>query len=286
MPSTLAGIFLALFSAVSWGSGDFVGGLATRKLHVMQVLFLSATFGMFAQLALALAWGEPFPARADIIWAMGAGFGGFFGLSVLYYGLAHAQSAVVTTVSSLTSAALLVLLGYTQSGAPSNFQFAGILCGLAGIILLTWLPTALPSTGPVPAMSRSIWLGVASGLGFAVFFGMVVQVDDHFIFAPLVATRLVSVLASLGFLLALRQPLPSPTQNPVALLAGLLDAGGNVLFLAATARARLDVVSVLAATYPAFTVLLGALVLREHIRRRQWLGILLCVSAAALFGLN
>ncbi len=47
-------ILLGLAAAVLYGGGDFIGGMATRRAHVLTVLMLAETAGAIAALAAAL----------------------------------------------------------------------------------------------------------------------------------------------------------------------------------------------------------------------------------------
>jgi drug/metabolite transporter (DMT)-like permease len=69
---------------------------------------------------------------------------------------------------------------------------------------------------------------------------------------------------------------------PVAILAGVLDVAGNIFFILASQTGRLDVSAVLGALYPASTVLLAWMILKEKIGRLQFGGILLALLAIAL----
>jgi len=56
-------------------------------------------------------------------------------------------------------------------------------------------------------------------------------------------------------------------------ITGVLDALGNLLFSIASHLGRLDVSAVLGSLYPAATVLLAWLFLKEKLRFQQWVGV-------------
>lgn len=76
--------------------------------------------------------------------------------------------------------------------------------------------------------------------------------------------------------------MPALTANPIALVAGVFDAGGNVLFLFARQYTRLDIAAVLSSFYPVATVVLARVILRERVTPLQWLGAGVCLAAVAL----
>jgi len=65
-------------------------------------------------------------------------------------------------------------------------------------------------------------------------------------------------------------------------VAGLLATSAAVAFLLATQTGLLTVASVVTSLYPAITIALAALVLRERIHGPQGLGLLLCAVAVGL----
>ena len=83
-------------------------------------------------------------------------------------------------------------------------------------------------------------------------------------------------------LLLRRVALPTLDSSPIAILAGLLDTGGNVLYLAAKQFTRLDVAVVLSSLYPVSTVLLASLLLKQRVSPVQWIGTGLCMAAVVL----
>ncbi len=158
----LSGSALALASAVVYGSGDFFGGLASRRLHPFQVLTISSFVGFFVMLGLAVVRGETWPSVEDLIWAGLAGSLGMLGLAALYRGLAMGESAIVSPTSGVVGAALPVLVGIITQGFPSSIQLAGFAVAIPGIWLVTKQPDASRQKDPhrflagLPGRSR-LW---------------------------------------------------------------------------------------------------------------------------------
>lgn len=277
--SHLVGIACALASALVWGGGDFSGGLATRRSHQLHVLVLSIASGIGLLLVGAVVAGEAFPAWPGVLWAALAGLSGMLGLSMLYRGLALGQAASVAPTAAVISAALPVVFSGITEGLPGLARLVGLLLALFGIGLVSM------STSPAPTGKSATPLALFAGLGFGGFFILIAQVEDGVLFTPLIVARSVALVSALVLLWWQRVPLPGIRHNSVALLAGLLDAGGNILYLLAKQFTRLDVAAVLSSLYPATTVLLAWLLLKEQVSGRQWLGAAVCLLAVALIAL-
>jgi drug/metabolite transporter (DMT)-like permease len=65
-------------------------------------------------------------------------------------------------------------------------------------------------------------------------------------------------------------------------ISGAVDMTANALYLLATRQGQLALVAVLASLYPAATVLLALVVLRERLRPLQLAGVALALLAVAL----
>jgi drug/metabolite transporter (DMT)-like permease len=276
LSGNLLGILCALTSALSWGSGDFSGGLATRRASQYHVLAVSALSGIAALGILALAWRETLPSPLSALWAGLAGLGGALGIVALYRGLATGNAASVAPTSAVIAAALPVLYAAVTVGLPATAKLAGFAVALVGL----WLVAQSAGAGGV---GRSgLGLGALAGVGFGTFFILIAQAAPQSVFTPLIIARSAMLGTALLLMLARRLPLPSLTANPIALATGVLDAGGNIFYILARQFTRLDVAVVLASLYPAATVVLARVVLKERITRQQWLGAALCLVAVAL----
>jgi len=271
------GVIFALASAIAWGGADFCGGLASRRSSHLEVLALSRISLVTVLTVLAVLAGETFPPIGDVIWAAPAGACGALGLAALYKGLATERSSFVIPAAGVVGAAMPVLLSAIVEGLLPILQQAGLLIALAGI----WLVSEGHRT-KISVASRGLILGTLAGLGFGAFFVFLGQVETEMTFAPLaVATSAGLVVAGVILLIA-RAPLPAPTRNPVALLTGVLDAAGAVLYFLAIRWIRVDVAAVLGSLYPAIAVLLFWYVMKERVAKAQWVGIAICVAAIAL----
>ena len=280
LPADLSGILLALTSAFIWGAGDFSGGFAARRDNQYKVLALAALSGIAVLLAAATLRGESLPSPDSTLWAILAGASGGLGLAALYRGLARGQAASVAPTAAVIGAILPVVFSGFVEGLPGMTRLAGFALACLGI----WLVSQ--TTPQDTELSRpSFVLACLAGAGFGGFFIFIAQVEQGLVFTPLIVTRCITLCVALLLLRIRRLPWGSVTPNPIALVAGVLDAGGNVFYLLAKQATRLDVAAVLSSLYPASTVLLSCIVLKEKVTRTQWLGVAVCLAAIAFITL-
>lgn len=271
-----SGVVLALCSALVWGSGDYCGGRAARRLDPFQVLALAAVSGIGLLAAAALIAGESLPGLDSVLWSAGAGVAGACGIVALYRGLAVGNAATVAPLAAVVAAVLPVLFTVALEGAPQVVQLGGFVLALAGIGLVA---RATPTGGDSHLGAK---LGVLAGVGFGGFLILIAQVEAAAVYVPLAVARLVMLVTAVATLAARRVPLPAPFGTPIGLVAGVLDAGGNILYLLARQQVRLDVAAVLSSLYPVATVVLARLVSREPVTRMQWVGAVVCLMAVVL----
>lgn len=271
----LTAIF-ALSAAAAWGSGDFTGGIASRRSSPFHTIFISYTVGMFALLLVALVNQERMSSAPDLLWGAVAGLSGLVGLIFLFRGFAAGRMGIVAPISASLATAIPVVFTAITEGLPRLLQLLGFGLAVTGI----WLLSRPESLSSRPA---GIGLAMLAGLGFGGFFTALNQVSDGAIFWPLVSGRLACLVAMMIFALTTRKTLFVP-RSPIGImvLAGLLDASGNLFFLLAVQSGRLDVATVLGSLYPAVTTFLAWLIAREHMARLQMLGVAVAVLAIVL----
>jgi uncharacterized membrane protein len=277
----MAAIF-ALSAAVAYGVGDFLGGVAARRVPPTAVVLWSHVVGLVMMAAAAPLVGGDLSMQTLAIGAV-AGLLGALGVTLFYQALAMGAMSVIAPIGALLSAAVPVVVGIGTGDRPSPAALAGIALALGAVVLIS---RESPHLATVPVRWQAVGLAIAAGLGFGFFFVALDQAGDGVGIWPLVGARVASVgmFAVLGAARLTSAALPRGVAG-AAVGCGALDAGANVLYLLALSHGLLSVVSVLTALYPAGTVLLARYVLGEHLSPVQRAGLGVAVAAAVLIAL-
>jgi drug/metabolite transporter (DMT)-like permease len=230
--------------------------------------------------SVALAQHGNFPSRASILWAVAAGALGGFSLSLFYRALAMGQMGITAPISALIGAAIPTLVDIALEGAPNRWT----ICGFVLAILAIWLITRPEPSGDKSGSGRPAGVGMAAlaGVGFAGFYLCVHQAAGSPAWIAALS-RIGSFTATAIAVIVVRAPLALDRPR-VALgaLAGFLDVTASALFVYASQRGRLDEAVVISSLYPAVTVLLARIFLKEHFSRWRFVGLLAALAAVPL----
>ncbi|MCA9980091.1 MAG: DMT family transporter [Anaerolineales bacterium] len=273
---------LGLSSALSWGTGDFLGGFASKKQPVITVMLVSQLAGAVMLLGLALLLREPWPLGRDLALGGVAGVAGMAALATFYKGLSVGRMGVVAPLAAVTTAVLPVLTAFVTLGWPAMWQLVGF--GLA--LVAVWLLSGGGRRSLTAVTRAELAFALLAGLGFGIFFVLIGATSPGAVFWPLVAARSASLL-TLTTIALTRGGWVRPRGRDFFLLvlAGLFDAGGNAFYALAVEYGRLDIAAVLASLYPASTVLLARIFLNERLNRLQWVGVGLALVALVFIAL-
>jgi uncharacterized membrane protein len=285
----MAAVLLALFSAAGYGLSDFLGGLLSRKGSAWPVA-LAGQASAAACTSLVALTVTGHPRTGHFAWAIVAGLGAGAGSGFLYRGLAAGRMAVVAPVSAVGAAIVPVLAGVGLGERLSGFVVAGMVATLPGI----WLASASPATGRLPSHDNSeptpgpargrvpagLIDGAAAGLGFGAMFVALGQIPRAAGLWPLATCQATSAPVLIAVAATLRARwAPLDRASGLATLTGPLGTLSTGAFLLATQRGYLSIAGTLVSLYPAGTVLLATVVLKERIHLRQGIGLGLCAVA-------
>ena len=268
---------LALAASLSWGVGDFLGGVKARVMPSLLVLAASQPFGL-AALGIALAVRGTGIPGAEVAWSALAAVAGTVGLFAFYRGMAAGAISIVAPIAAL-SAGIPVIWGVAVSGDHvSGLQGIGFVAAIGGSVAAS-LELRLGRT----QIAAGVGWAVVAMLAFGAYYVPMHAASTQDWLWPAFLFRCTSVTLVYSVVL-IRRLRPSGLRGhwPGLIAIGLLDTGGNALFAAASSHGLLSVVSVLASLYPVVTVLLARLVLGGRVQRSQDAGVLLVLVGVVL----
>ncbi len=261
-------VIFGLIASASFGAADFSGGFATKRTSVYTVIIVSQAVGFGLMLILLALFWEVLPPVDEIIWGCLAGIAGVSALMVFYKGLSVRPMSVFSPVASVVSVAFPVIVSGIIEGAPSDSQKVGIALAFVAVWIIS------RPDGSAPIHLREINWPLLAGLLIGCFFVFLERASQSTTIWPMVIARITSLTMMTAIILAMGRSFRPPRPRiPMIALAGLLDVGGNVFFILAAQKGRLDIATVLASFAPATTVVLAWGVLNERITRRQLIGL-------------
>lgn len=288
MSGGAATVALSLASAAIWGTSDFVGGMAARRLPSPAVVTLSHLLSLAMLVSLALLHGSPWPDKQFVTYGILAGLACGAGVMVLYKALSLGGMGLTAAVSGVLATVMPVAWSFATEGLPRTSQIAGILLAAVAI----WMIARAPGS---PASKQAILLGAAAGVSFGCLYIFLKLAARGGVLWPLACSRMASatlaVVVTGAGAYRLRETKPGtgaalawPGWAVLGLIgiAGIFDASGNTFYALATRLGRLDIAAVLSSLYPASTILLAAVVLKERTTRSQAAGMALALAAVAL----
>ena len=162
-----------------------------------------------------------------------------------------------------------------REGLPGKIPVLGFFLAATGLWLIT-----RAEDGNTP---EGIGLALLAGTGFAGFYLCVRQAGDGSAFWIASFTRTGGLLIT-GMIVLMQRQFRDITAASVrwGVLTGCVDSIGTILFIRASQTGRLDEAVVISSLYPAVTVLLARVFLKEHFTRWRFVGLLAALAAVPM----
>jgi drug/metabolite transporter (DMT)-like permease len=275
-PGATAG--LSLLSAATWGGSDFAGGWGARRASSLLVTASGQIVSLAALLVICFFLKLALPGTSYLLYAAIGGFEGAIALAVFYRALSMGAMGLTAALTGLMTALIPVLFELFHSGFPSTVTVVGLAIGLAAI----WLISHSPATEGAGTSRRALLLGASAGIGFGAQLILFKAAAAGGVLWGLTAGRVAGVVA-IVLVVAI-----APPKGPwrgfwiAGIVSGSLDTIGNLFYMMASQLGRLDVAAVICSLYPAGTILLAGILLRERPTKRQVAGMGLALAAVAL----
>jgi len=278
MSSSGAAAGLGLLSAATWGGSDFAGGWGARRASSLLITASGQIISLAALLVICVALRLTVPGTSYLVYAAIGGFEGAIALAIFYRALAMGAMGLTAALTGLMTALIPVLFEVFHSGWPGKLTTFGLAAGLAAI----WLISHSPAREGAESSRRALLLGASAGVGFGAQLILFKTAAAGGIWWALTSGRVAGVVAIL-LVVAIAPPKgPSRGFWVAGIVSGSLDTVGNLFYMLASQLGRLDVAAVICSMYPAGTILLAGIILRERPTKRQVAGMGLALAAVAL----
>jgi drug/metabolite transporter (DMT)-like permease len=264
-----------LAAVLAWGTSDFLGGYATRRANAFLFTTIVNLGGLSLVGTLALATHAPLPSASSAAWVVAGGLSGGAALAIFYRALSSGRMGVTAPIAAVLGAAIPTLFSIFTEGLPGRMPLLGFAFAAVGL----WLITRTEAGGK----PEGIGLAVLSGIGFAGFYLCVRQAGDAPVLWIASLTR-VGGLTITALIVLLGGQFRDITTIGVrwAVLTGCIDSLGTILFVRASQTGRLDEAVVISSLYPAVTVLLASVLLKERFTRWRFVGLLAALAAVPM----
>lgn len=265
-------VLLGLIVAVSYGAGDFFGGLAAKRTPATSVVVWAQLLGLVLLGALMVVAPSGEATTRDLVIGAAAGACGGIGVFLLFRGLAAGRMSVVAPITAVGAAVLPVVWGLATGERPGALVLAGVVAALAAVVLVARADH--DDDGEPGAAGSGVGWAIGAGVAFGGLFILFTQAGDDAGWWPLLTARLAAATVVAVGATAARQAIV-PTRDSVRLViaSGVLDVAANATYLLAVRRGLLSLVAVLSSLYPVVTVLLARIVLGERLVRTQIYGL-------------
>ncbi|MGA1838639.1 EamA family transporter [Herbiconiux sp. 11R-BC] len=305
-------VVLSLVSSLFYGTSDFLGAVAARRLSVLPATLVTYALGSVVIALALLPGGWSWSADAGVSGVL-AGLFAIVGFITFYAALAIGPMSLLSPVIALIQALVPVTAALVTGQGLSPLGWSAVGLAVVATLLISRQHTDAPGRVTLPGAVLAVVSGVTLGASVVALDSSPQESGLLPAFLEM-AVGLVVLSCLIGVLRLARREIPwlsgeagTATDGPEAAAgtaeataeprapraawaaaagAGLLLGAANALLMLALHAGNLAVVSVLSSLYPLATVILAAVVLRERVARIQVAGIALALVAAVLLSLS
>lgn len=279
---TFTAILFGIASALTWGAGDFAGGIASKRSSPYAVVIWGDIVGMTVVSVLAWVVGDPLPSWGSGVYIILSSFCGAIGIIILYRALAGGQMSIAAPVSALMAAVIPVFVGVIVDGWPKLLTMVGVVMALVAI----WLVARTEHEGVHRIHWADVRMPLLAGVLFGLFFIFMHKASSESVLWPAVFLRVSSAILLAVIALFTRSSFAIPRNHwPLVVFIGIFDVAGNVFYILSAQTGRMDIAAVLGSLYPGATVALAWLILKEKISISQWFGIGAALAAIVMISI-
>ena len=283
---TAIGLIAALVASAAWGTADYTGGLASRRLTT--AVAVARSQGLAAAMAggLVLLTHEVLPAPASVAWSLVAGLAACVAILSFFQAMAVGEMSLVAPLVAVVGASIPVAVAIVGGEHLEPIQLGGAACGLVAVTLVA--RSVEGATGPQQRATAEVLplVAVAGAAVAAVYLAVTraTMTGAGVIWWPVLVTHVVTTVTA-TVAVAARRPAGVPGLSvawATVAACGMADVVGFGAFLFAVGHGPTSLAVVLSSLAPVTTVVLALVVLRERLSRSQAVAIALGLLGVVL----
>lgn len=284
-------VVIGFTSALIYGSADFLGGLAARRMSAVLVTAIAALTGLVVLLVAMPFFGGTWSADAVLLGAA-SGVSGAIAIGLLYACLAVGPMSILSPLTAVVTAVVPLTIGLIGGEQLGTIGYVALGLAVVAVVMVGFVP----EKGAVRPTLKAVLMAVGSGTAIGTILVIIDAAPDDSGLIPLVFNRAVNaaiMFTIVGITVVMARRRNSGPAHPtwrdglyLAIACGVVDTIANVGLLIGVRLGDLSVMAVLTALYPTGTIILAAVVLRERIAPVQYAGLVLAVAAGAMLALN
>jgi uncharacterized membrane protein len=285
-------VIYGLVAALGWGLADYFAHLAGRRLGSLMAVVIGQVFAAIAVTVILVASGENLSSLSGWWWLVAINGGvAMLAYALHYHALELGPVSVVSPVGAGYAVVGVALAVAILGERPNPLQLIGIVCAIAGAVLVSTDIRALRAG--LRVRPPGLWWAAASAVGFGVAgftLGVISQKTGIWQVAVF-GSRAAMIVAFVPLLVArraqfgrLRTSTALATGVVFALLAGATDVLGVASYSHGTEAGDLSIVLAASSVFPLIAVLLSHLTLHERLAPNQYVGVAVVVVGLVLLG--
>lgn len=270
------------FTALGWGTSDFIARFTGRAAGHQSALFGMLLTGSAALTLVVFITGTPLHWAPGGLWLLAAS-----GLSImlatlwLYRGLAAGPISIVSPIVGAYPA-LVVLLAVSFGARPSLVQWGAMALTMAGVLVVARAAGSFEEVGKRSRgeLRATVIVSFASAAGFALgVFTAQAAVPIYGNLQTIWVSRIVSLVCLILVFAGQRaRPTIPAAWWPLVAIQGMMDTSGYLFLYEGSYGEGAEIAAVTASAFGAVTTLLARIFLKERMPLVQWLGIA-CIFA-------
>ena len=272
------GIAAGIFAALSFGAGDFAGAIAARRAGALVVVAGAHATGLAALLLGVVLLQPPVPALDAVLIGIAAGVAGAIGLATLYRGMSLGSMGIVASLSGAGSLAIPLAAGALLGATVTPVQLAGVACAAVAAAA-----AGGASRGELGRRAVVLALVAATAFGaWYVLLDLAARAGDPL--WALVTSRATSAILAAAIAIGRFERAGFPVR--IVVVAGLLDVGGNALYVVARESIPIGLAAALTGLYPVVTMLLARVVIGERLPALGQVGVAFALVGIVLISVG